>query len=205
MSAAEAETWLAEVCPIMREAVTRHAPWPGASRGDQNDPYAALFRAVVYQQISGKAAATILARTTALFPNLDIPAAAAFLEIDPDALRGTGLSRQKQAALRDLAQKRLAGVVPDADALVALPDAAIIARLTAVRGVGLWTAQMYLMFTLGRPDIWPHDDLGVRNGVERLYGDRLGPKALKHFGERFAPFRSAAAWHCWRAVDAAAP
>lgn len=201
MSLPEAERRLAKACPVMRTAVKRHPPWPGASRGDNPDPYAALFRAVVYQQLSGKAAGTILARTVALFPGADIPPPQAFLDADAEVLRGAGLSRQKQAALKDLAQKRLDGVVPDAAHVSPLPDEEIVARLTAVRGVGLWTVQMYLMFTLGRPDVWPHDDLGVRNGVERLYGEKLAPKALKSFGDRFAPFRSAAAWHCWRAAD----
>ncbi len=201
MSLPPAEKALSKACKTMSQLVKDQEPWPGAAEGRARDPYESLFRAIVYQQLSGKAAATILSRTVALFPEHAFPAPAAVLAADPQILRGAGLSRQKQAALKDLADKRLSGVVPADEAIADLPDEEIIARLTAVRGVGRWTVQMYLMFTLGRPDVWPHDDLGVRNGVARVYGETLTPKLLLAFGERFAPHRSAAAWHFWRAAD----
>jgi DNA-3-methyladenine glycosylase II len=200
MSLGPAEKALAKACKTMAKLVKGQEPWPGATRAE-GDPYQSLFRAIVYQQLSGKAAGTILARTIALFPDHEFPPPAAFLAMDAETLRGAGLSRQKQAALKDLADKRLLGVVPEGAAIADLPDDEIIARLSAVRGVGTWTVQMYLMFTLGRPDVWPHDDLGVRNGVARVYGETLKPKQLLAFGERFAPYRSAAAWHFWRAAD----
>jgi 3-methyladenine DNA glycosylase/8-oxoguanine DNA glycosylase len=205
MSLPPAEKALSKACKTMAKLVKAQEPWPGATRADASDPYESLFRAIVYQQLSGKAAATILARTMALFPDHAFPPPAALLEADGERLRGAGLSRQKQAALKDLAEKRLQGVVPEDGAISHLPDEEIIARLSAVRGVGRWTVQMYLMFTLGRPDVWPHDDLGVRNGVARAYGETLAPKQLLAFGERFAPFRSAAAWHLWRAADTITP
>jgi DNA-3-methyladenine glycosylase II len=120
-------------------------------------------------------------------------------------LRGAGLSRQKIAALRDISQKRLEGIIPEARALSKLGDEEIIERLTAARGVGRWTVEMYLMFTLGRPDVLPVDDLGVRKGAEKLYSRSFTPKELAAYGERWTPHRSAAAWHLWRIADTLTP
>lgn len=192
------EAYLAQVCPIMAGLVATNPPFV-PTRGDL-DPYTALLRAVVYQQLSGKAAATIHGRVLALF-DAPYPAPAALLALPDEALRGAGLSRQKTAALRDLAEKRLSGVVPDAAALESLEDADIIARLTSVRGVGRWTVEMYLIFTLGRPDVLPLNDLGIHRGVERALGKALSPKELAEFGQRWAPHRSAASWHLWRLSD----
>ena len=120
-------------------------------------------------------------------------------------LRGAGLSRQKIAALKDVSLKRVEGVIPEARALTRLPDEEIIERLTAAKGVGRWTVEMYLIFTLGRPDVLPIDDLGVRKGAEKLYRRSFTPKELGAFGERWGPWRSAAAWHLWRVADTQTP
>jgi DNA-3-methyladenine glycosylase II len=127
------------------------------------------------------------------------------LATDPERLRGVGFSAAKAAALRDLAARTLEGVVPDTPTLERLDDAAIVARLTQVRGIGPWTVQMMLMFQLGRPDVLPVDDYGVRNGFRLAYGLAAlpTPRELARHGERWAPWRSAAAWYLWRAVDLA--
>ena len=197
---APAEAYLAKVCPVMRVAVTRHEPFPAAIR-PEHGPYEALCRSIVYQQLSGKAAATIYGRVLALFPGADAPPPRKLLTTPFDTLRAAGLSRQKIAALQDLAQKRLDGVVPAQGEIEHLPDDEIVERLTTVRGVGRWTVEMYLIFTLGRPDVWPNDDLGVRKGAEKLFDATFTPKTLKPFGDTYAPWRSAMAWHCWRATE----
>jgi DNA-3-methyladenine glycosylase II len=200
----EAEKHLSAVCKRMARVVPNHEPFP--SRFEKSkDPYRALVRAVVYQQLSGKAAATILGRVVALFPDKEFPGPEDLIAIAPEPLRAAGLSRQKSAALKDIAQKRLEGIIPPARSLSRLPDEEIIARLTAARGVGRWTVEMYLMFTLGRPDVLPIDDLGVRNGAKKLYKREFTPKELGKFGERWGPWRSAAAWHLWRVADTKTP
>jgi DNA-3-methyladenine glycosylase II len=195
----EAETHLMRVCPAMRRHVPNHEPYPVTFRRFK-DPYRALIRAVVYQQLSGKAAATIYGRLMALYDKTH-PDPSDILQTSNEHLRAAGLSRQKIAAIRDIAQKRLDRVVPHQRTIRHLPDEAIIDRLTAVRGVGRWTVEMYLIFSLGRPDVLPVDDLGVRKGAERMLGRALTPQELGEYGDRWAPWRSAAAWHCWRAVD----
>lgn len=174
---------------------------------DCPSPFEHLARAIVSQQISGNAAAAILRRVVALFADdpddKEFPRPEAMLERNEHELRAAGLSAGKVAALRDLAQKTCAGVVPDSATLQRLQDAEIIERLTVVRGIGPWTAQMMLMFQLGRPDVLPIDDYGVRNGFRIAYQRRElpTPRQLQYFGERWAPYRSAAAWYLWRAVD----
>lgn len=195
----EAETHLMRVCPAMRRHVPNHEPYPVTFRRFK-DPYRALIRAVVFQQLSGKAAETIYGRVMALYDKTH-PEPADILETSDERLRSAGLSRQKVAAIRDIAQKRLDRVIPHQRSIRHLPDEAIIDRLTTVRGVGRWTVEMYLIFSLGRPDVLPVDDLGVRKGAERMLGRALTPRELGEYGERWAPWRSAAAWHCWRAVD----
>ncbi|MBX3705159.1 MAG: DNA-3-methyladenine glycosylase 2 family protein [Pseudomonadales bacterium] len=197
----EAERHLMRVCPAMRRHVPHHEPFP-AKFERTKDPYRALIRAVVYQQLSGKAAGTIYGRVLALYDKPH-PDPADILETTDEDFRTAGLSRQKIAALRDIAQKRLDRVIPHARSIAHLPDDEIIDRLTVVRGVGRWTVEMYLIFSLGRPDVLPVDDLGVRKGAERMLGRPLDVKALGSYGERWAPWRSAAAWHCWRAADTA--
>lgn len=200
----EAEKHLSTVCKRFARVVPTHEPFPTKFEKTK-DPYRALVRSVVYQQLSGKAAATILGRVVALFPDKDFPDPEDLLRAKDESLRGAGLSRQKTAALKDVAQKRIEGIIPPARALVRLPDEEIIERLTAARGVGRWTVEMYLIFTLGRPDVLPIDDLGVRKGAEKLYKRSFTPKELGKYGERWGPWRSAAAWHLWRVVDTQTP
>jgi DNA-3-methyladenine glycosylase II len=200
----EAEKHLSTICKRFARVVAKHEPYPTAFER-QRDPYRALVRAVVFQQLSGKAAATIHGRVLALFADKDHPDPQDILGASDETLRSAGLSRQKIAALRDISQKRLDGVIPEARALHKLSDEEIIERLTAARGVGRWTVEMYLMFTLGRPDVLPVDDLGVRKGAEKLYRRTFTPKELAAYGERWTPHRSAAAWHLWRIADTLTP
>lgn len=167
----------------------------------------ALMRAVVYQQLSGRAAAAILARLRALFPGDEEPEPQRLLALPDAALRAAGLSRNKLAALRDLAAKTLNGTVPEAGELRRMSDEAIIARLTVVRGVGRWTAEMLLIFDLGRPDVLPLDDLGIRKGFARAYAMRGLPASvtLQRAGRRWAPYRSVASWYLWRAAETPGP
>ena len=200
----EAELHLAKVCKRLAKVMPTHEPYPTTFE-KKKDPYRALVRSVVYQQLSGKAAATILGRVIALYPDKDFPDPEDLLATPDETLRAAGLSRQKSAALKDVSQKRLEGIIPPARALVRLSDEEIIERLTAARGVGRWTVEMYLMFTLGRPDVLPIDDLGVRKGAEKLYRREFTPKTLGEYGKRWAPYRSAAAWHMWRVADTQTP
>ena len=200
----EAEHHLSKVCKRFARVVVNHEPYPTKFERTK-DPYRVLVRAVVYQQLSGKAAGTIHGRVLALFPGKDHPDPEDLLAAAPETLRAAGLSRQKTAAVKDVAQKRLDGVIPEARKLSRMSDEEIIERLTQARGVGRWTVEMYLMFTLGRPDVLPIDDLGVRKGAEKLYRRSFTPKTLGKYGERWAPFRSAAAWHLWRFVDTQTP
>ncbi len=171
--------------------------------------FSGLLRSIVYQQLSGKAAATIHGRVIALLPTSAADQAAAIANLSDEALRGAGLSRNKLLAIRDLAARSSAGLVPERKALAKLTDEQIIETLTEVRGVGRWTAEMILMFTLGRLDVLPAADLGIRKGFALTYHKQNGEDELpaldliaKH-GQRWQPFRSAAAWYLWRAVDLA--
>ena len=161
----------------------------------------ALVRAIVYQQLSGKAAATIHSRLRALFGDRD-PTAAELLAAPEETLRGVGLSRQKLSYLRDLAARVEQGQLP-VDSLHELDDDALTEALVEVKGIGRWTAQMFLMFRLGRPDILPDLDLGIQKGLQRAYGLRTKPtpkEVLRH-GEKWAPYRTIASWYLWRLLD----
>ena len=167
------------------------------------EPYQALVRAIAYQQLHANAARAILGRFCALFPGLDFPSPAMVLAAPDAALRGAGFSAGKVAAIRDIAANALAGVVPTRRAAARLDDTALIERLTQICGVGRWTVEMLLIFTLGRPDVLPVDDFGVRDGYRRLHGlsEQPPPRELAAIGEMWAPFRSYAAWYLWRAAD----
>jgi len=167
-------------------------------------PFDALAESIAYQQLSGKAAATIFGRVRALFPKRKWLDPAQLLSTPDETLRGAGLSRAKTAALKDLAAKTIDGTVPSGRALLRMTDDEIIARLTTVRGIGRWTVEMLLLFDLGRPDVWPVDDYGVRKGFAKTFGRRKlpTPRQLMRFGERWRPYRSVAAWYFWRALDA---
>jgi DNA-3-methyladenine glycosylase II len=198
---------LAALDPVMAGLVERHGLCPLPTRSDHG-PYQSLLRAIVYQQLSGKAAGTILGRVLTLFGDSEATPDPEALVVRPDEdLRACGLSRQKIAALKDLAVKRLDGTVPARGEIEHLDDDEIVARLTAVRGVGRWTVEMYLMFTLGRPDVWPADDLGVRKGWAVAHGLRDMPtaRAIATMADHLRPWRSHAAWYCYRALDTLAP
>jgi len=194
---------LAASDPVMDLILRTHGPCllkPERS----GSPYQALARAVIYQQLHGKAAATILGRVQALVDPARFPTPEELSTLDDTALRGAGLSANKLLALRDLAAKAVDGTLPSARAVRFLSDDEIIARCTQVRGVGRWTVEMLLIFRLGRPDVLPADDYGVRNGYRLAYGlkEMPTPKELTAIGARWAPWRSVAAWYLWRAADA---
>lgn len=165
-------------------------------------PFPALLRAIVYQQLSGKAANTIHTHVLALFPGRAHPSPEEFLAAPEVQLRGAGLSRNKMLAARDLAAKVLDGTVPSLRRLRAMSDEDIVEHLVQVRGIGRWTAEMLLIFNLGRPDVLPLDDLGVRKGFARAFdADPADRDALAARGERWGPWRSVAAWYLWRIAD----
>jgi DNA-3-methyladenine glycosylase II len=168
-------------------------------------PFDALAESIAYQQLSGKAAATIFGRVRALYPKRKWLDPEQLLATPDETLRAAGLSRAKTAALKDLAAKTIDGTVPAGRALIRMSDDEIITRLTAVRGIGRWTVEMLLLFDLGRPDVWPVDDYGVRKGFAKTFGRRKlpTPKQLMKFGEKWRPYRSVAAWYFWRALDIA--
>jgi 3-methyladenine DNA glycosylase/8-oxoguanine DNA glycosylase len=178
--------------------ISRAGPFePRAGAGDY---FASLARAILYQQLAGRAAAAIHARFVQAIGGEVTPQAV--LSTSPEALRSAGLSGNKAAAIVDLATKVADGTVPLAK-LHELDDEEIISRLSSVRGIGRWTAEMFLLFELRRPDVWPVDDYGVRNGWTLLHSlpAIITPRDLRQEGERFRPFRSVAAWYCWRAVS----
>ncbi len=182
----------------MLDAFIRRAGVPEA-RPPQGDPLASLARAIVFQQLATRAAGAIHRRFVEAIGGT--VTAAAILATSPEALRASGLSTAKTRSLLDLAEKVADGSVP-LDDLEGLDDDAIVARLTAVRGIGRWTAEMFLLFELRRPDVWPVDDLGVREGWRVIHeqGAQLAPKALLAEGERFRPHRSTVALLCYHAV-----
>jgi len=166
-------------------------------------PFDALAESIAYQQLSGKAAATIWSRVRALYPEKKYLDPKLILATPDEKLRAAGLSRSKVAALKDLAAKTVDGTVPSARQLAKMSDEEIIARLITVRGVGRWTAEMLLLFDLGRPDVWPVHDYGVQKGFAKTFGKRKlpTPKQLLKLGEKWRPYRSLAAWYFWRALD----
>jgi DNA-3-methyladenine glycosylase II len=166
-------------------------------------PFDALAESIAYQQLSGKAAATIWGRVRALYPKTKWLDPEKVLATPDEKLRGAGLSRSKTAAIKDLAAKTLDGTVPSGRALARMSDDEIITRLTQVRGIGRWTVEMLLLFDLGRPDVWPVDDYGVRKGFAKTFRKRKlpAPKELMKHGEKWRPYRSVAAWYFWRALD----
>ena len=193
---------LGKADPVMKRLIAAAGPFAMEAR-EQQTPYEALARAIAHQQLNGKAAQSILNRFVSTCGQGLFPGPAALLALEDAQLRASGFSFSKIRALRDLADKTQSGIVPGLAALQALPDLQIIERLTAVRGIGRWTVEMMLMFHLRRPDVLPVADFGVRHGFQLAYGHREmpAPKALALFGERWGPYRSAAAWYLWRAVD----
>jgi 3-methyladenine DNA glycosylase/8-oxoguanine DNA glycosylase len=194
---------LAQRDAVMRKMVRAHGI-PPLYRRRNTSHFAELARMICYQQLAGRAAAAIHGRFAALFDGPPTPKAV--LELSDDELRGVGLSAAKAASIRDLATKSDEGLV-ELDRIARLPDDEVVRELVLVRGIGEWTAHMFLMFQLGRLDVWPILDFGVRSGYALLYGlDPMPtPKQLEPQGDRFQPYRSLVAWYCWRAADTVTP
>lgn len=166
--------------------------------------FGALAEAIVYQQLSNKAAATIYGRVEALFPRAkDGFTPRHILKAADDRLRGCGLSRAKVLAMQDLARRVHANELPTLDDAEALDDAALIERLITVRGIGRWSAEMFLMFRLGRPDVLPLDDYSLRKAYAKAFGKRKlpTPEALAKHGEQWRPYRTVASWYLWRTLE----
>jgi DNA-3-methyladenine glycosylase II len=195
---------LASVDPVMRRLIREVGPFALIPRV-RRTPFESLVRAIAFQQLHEKAAESILKRFIALFPGRRFPRPGELLTAHADAIRGAGFSGAKVLALRDLAVRTLDGTVPTGREIKALDDEAIVERLVEVRGVGRWTVEMLLIFQLGRPDVLPVDDFGVRNGFRIAYRRRTmpAPKEVLRYGERWRPYRTAAAWYLWRAADRA--
>ena len=189
--------------PVLKAVIRQIGPC--TLRPVKREPYEALVRAIAHQQVHGRAAEAILGRFIALYPNHDFPPADQVLATPAEAMRACGLSGSKVAAIRDIAEKSVGGLVPTRRAAARLEDEALIERLVAIRGVGRWTVEMLLIFTLGRSDVLPVDDFGVREGYRVATGAeaQLKPKDLAAIGQDWGPWRSIAAWYLWRTADAA--
>ncbi len=170
--------------------------------GNHQDLFTSLARSITYQQLSGKAAATIYARFEALFDQ-GIPVAAAAVELPLKSLRSVGMSNNKALSILDLAKHTCCGALPGARKMAAMDDAAVIESLCRVRGIGPWTVQMHLIFSMGRPDVMPATDLGIQKGVQIIYAlpELPKPDGALAATQHLSPYRSVAAWYLWRAVD----
>lgn len=201
---AEACRMLSATDAALGEAIARTGPCTLVRRSAPGGAFGALARTICYQQLAGAAAAAIHGRFVALYDGRPTPEAVA--ATPEPLLRGTGLSTAKVAAVKDLATRTLDGSLR-LGGWSRLGDQEVVERLTTVRGVGPWTAQMFLMFQLNRPDVWPTGDLGVRVGYARIHGMEAlpTPTELARLGEPYRPFRTVAAWYCWRAVDTPSP
>ncbi|MHC1766180.1 MAG: DNA-3-methyladenine glycosylase [Verrucomicrobiia bacterium] len=195
---------LTQADPILGEVIAKVGPCtlePDHSRS----PFQALVQAVAHQQLNGKAANTILARFVALFPHGRFPTAQEVSDVDIGKLTGIGFSRAKAGYVKEIARMALEGVVPGTGRVKRMSDDEIIERLTTIEGVGRWTVEMLLIFSLGRPDVLSVDDFGIRRGFSIVYKKHKlpAPKAILKHGERWKPYRSIASWYLWRAVDLA--
>jgi DNA-3-methyladenine glycosylase II len=193
-------THLAAAQPELAALIARIGPCTAAV--EPCEPYQALIRAIAHQQLHGNAARAILRRLTDLYPD-GFPSPAALAATADEALRACGFSASKVAAIRDICARTLDGTAPTAAEAALMADEELIVRLSSIRGVGRWTVEMLLISTLGRPDVLPVDDFGVREGWRLLTGAeaQLRPKQLAAIGEAWAPYRSTAAWYLWRASD----
>jgi DNA-3-methyladenine glycosylase II len=199
---ADASEHIVRVDPAFGPLVAAVGPYD--PRPPDGDYLGSLARAIVYQQLAGNAARAIHGRFVGLYDGR--PTAEAILRTSLDDLRRVGLSGNKAASILDLAQKVSDGTVP-LELIDELPDDDVVARLRTIRGIGRWTAEMFLIFQLRRPDVWPVDDYGVRKGFARIHelAEPPKPKELDDLGQVYRPYRSAAAWYCWRAVDTVLP
>jgi len=199
--ARRARAHLRRVDPVLAKVMDSVGPYrPRDGTGGGSPHFLALIRSIVYQQLSGKAAATIHSRLLALYPGNE-PTPADLLATSDVQLRAAGLSRQKVEYLRDLAGRIHAGDLP-LDHVETLDDTALIEHLVQVKGIGRWTAQMFLMFKLGRPDVLPELDLGIQNAIKRAYRKRkVAPKDVLRIGAKWSPYSSIACWYLWRSLD----
>ena len=200
----EALRHLSERDTVLRELIAQTKAFAIDAEAGQS-PYEVLLEAIAYQSISGKAAATIYGRIKALGENDRPPSPEKMLQIAAPKLRKAGLSGAKVRAMKDLAKKAITGTVPTHDEALQLSDEELVKRLVSVRGIGAWTVEMFLIFRLGRPDVLPIHDLGVKKGWSVAYGKKHMPKPqeLLNFGERWRPYRSVASWYMWRAFERA--
>jgi DNA-3-methyladenine glycosylase II len=195
---------LAAVDPVMGRIIRQHGPC-ALKPETRRPPFQSLVQAIAHQQLHGAAADTILTRFKKLFPGRRFPRAEDLAQVTDGQIRASGFSLAKIRAIRDLAEKTLSGQVPGSPQIRKLSDEEIILRLTEVRGVGRWTVEMLLIFQLGREDVLPVDDFGVRSGFGQAYrkGKMPRPAELRDYGEKWRPHRTTAAWYLWRAADAA--
>jgi DNA-3-methyladenine glycosylase II len=201
---AEATKHLAERDVFLKRLIEETLPFQ-IDVADAQSPYEALLESIAYQSISGKAAATIFGRVKALSSTGRAPTPQEMLKLRKPVLRKAGLSGAKILAMKDLAQKTIDGIVPSFDEAQKLSDEELVERLVSVRGIGAWTVEMFLIFRLGRPDVLPIHDLGVKKGWAITYGKKHmpKPKELLAFGERWRPYRTVASWYMWRACQRA--
>jgi len=190
--------------PILRRLIREHGKCDLVPE-KRRSPFQSLVQAVAHQQLNGTAANNILTRFKNLFPGRKFPRPEDLAKVTDKQIRACGFSFAKIKSIRDITAKALDGTIPSSRQIMKLPDEEIIARLTEVRGVGRWTVEMLLIFQLGRPDVLPVGDFGVRTGFRVAYKKREmpHPKALLAFGEKWKPHRTTAAWFLWCAADAA--
>lgn len=188
--------------PVLAAIIKQHGPCGLGAVRDRFDHFTMLVRAIVFQQLSTKAATTIYDRLLEGMPGGGVPTPEALAAMSDEQLRAAGISRQKAAYLRDLSDKVAAGAVP-LHHVDAMPDEEVIVALTQVKGIGRWTAEMFLIFRLQRPDVLPLGDLGIVNAIKRAYRLRKKPtaKRLQKIGEPWRPYRSVACWYLWRSLD----
>jgi DNA-3-methyladenine glycosylase II len=199
-----AERWLAANDPVFARFIEIYGRC-GLASGQREDPFVAMVEAIVWQQLSGKAAATIYGRVLDLLPGRALTPTA-LLVVPESALRAAGLSRAKAAYIRDLAQRVIDGRL-HLDRLEQLDDVDVIAELTQVKGIGRWTAEMFLMFRLHRPDVLPVGDLGIVKAIQRAYGLRKppSPQRMEKIAAAWRPYRSVATWYLWRSLATVVP
>jgi len=200
----DAAAHLRRVDPVIGALIDRHGPY---SPRISPDPYARILTSILFQQLAGNAARAIMRRWLALYGEEErMPAPREILATTEEQFRGAGVSKQKAGYMRDLALHVVEGRL-DFDHIAELSDDEVIERLTAVKGVGVWTAHMFLMFHLARPDVMPVGDLGVRNGMRVAYGLETAPtpKQAGEIGERWRPYRSVGSWYMWRAAESPTP
>lgn len=193
----------AEFLSRLDEDWARHIAAVGPCRHEAKparEPYEALVRAIAYQQLHAKAGDAILGRLLALYPGVSFPAPEQLLASESQLQRACGFSAAKLATIRGIAQATIEGVIPSLEEVRRLPDAQLMERLISLRGVGRWTVEMFMIYSLERPDILPVDDLGVREGYRRLKGleKAPAPRQMRDIGEAWSPFRTVAAWYLWR-------